>query len=284
MARTGEVAAAVRRETRGVRRQEADMAAIETTAGEQGRLWSARAREWAEMQEPRQAEMYPPMLDAAGVGAGTRLLDVGCGSGVAAAIAHERGAQVTGIDAAPAAIEFARRRVPDGNFRVGEIEALPYEDGAFDVVTGFNAFQYAADVAGALREARRVGALVGIMTWGAPERCDAAGVLKALGALMPPPPPGAVGPFALSAPGALEELVERAGLEPRTAGTVRTMWEYPADDTIRRGFLAGGPAVKVVEVVGEPRAMATVLEALAPFRSAGGGYALHNEWRYVIAA
>jgi SAM-dependent methyltransferase len=284
MARTGEVAAPGRRETRAVPDpEEAEMAAIETTAGEQGRLWSARARDWAEIQEPAQSAMYSPMLEAAGVRPGTRLLDVGCGSGVAAALAHERGARVWGLDAAPAAIEFARRRVPDGDFRVGEIEALPYDDGAFDVVTGFNAFQYAADPVGALREARRVGAVVGIMTWGAPEHCEAAVLLKALGSLMPPPPPGAAGPFALSAPGALEELVERAGLVPRSAGTVRTTWEYPDDQTMQRALLAGGPAVKVAEVVGEERAMAVTLEAIAPFRRAGGGYDIENEWRYVIA-
>jgi 2-polyprenyl-3-methyl-5-hydroxy-6-metoxy-1,4-benzoquinol methylase len=66
----------------------------------QGELWGARARDWAEAQEPAQSGLYPPVFDAAGVGEGTSLLDVGCGSGVAAAIAHDRGAKVSGIDAA----------------------------------------------------------------------------------------------------------------------------------------------------------------------------------------
>jgi 2-polyprenyl-3-methyl-5-hydroxy-6-metoxy-1,4-benzoquinol methylase len=104
----------------------------------QGELWGARAGDWAEVQEPAQSELYPPILDAAGVGAGTMLLDVGCGSGVAAGTARRRGAVVSGIDAALPLVELARARVTGSEFRVGELEALPYEDGSFDVVTGFN--------------------------------------------------------------------------------------------------------------------------------------------------
>jgi ubiquinone/menaquinone biosynthesis C-methylase UbiE len=135
----------------------------------QGELWGARARDWAEVQEPAQQELYPPIFDAAAVGDGTALLDVGCGSGVAAAIAHALGAKVSGIDAAVQLIAIARERVPAGDFRVGELEALPYDDDSFDVVTGFNALQYAADPVHALQEARRVarpGGTVAILTWG----------------------------------------------------------------------------------------------------------------------
>jgi SAM-dependent methyltransferase len=220
------------------------------------------------------------------VGAGTRLLDVGCGSGVGAEVARGRGACVSGIDAAAPAIEHARARVPDGDFRVGEMEALPYDDGAFDAVTGFNAFQYAADPLHALGEARRVtrpGGAIAIVTWGRPEECEAAGFMKALGALLPPPPPGAPGPFALSGPGALEELAGRAGLTPAYSGTVQTCWEYADEDTALRGFLAGGPAVKAIAAAGEERVAAAVLGAIAPFRTASGGYAIENAWRYLVA-
>jgi SAM-dependent methyltransferase len=260
------------------------MATKESTAGVQGRLWSARARDWAEIQEPAQSELYPPVFDAAGVGPGTRLLDVGCGSGVAAAIARERGAQVSGLDAAGPAIEFARARVPDGDFRVGDLEELPYEDGAFDVVTGFNAFQYAADPVHALAEARRVcTGVVAIVTWGAPEECEATAYVKALGSLLPPPPPGAPGPFALSTPGALEELARGAGLEPRAAATIRTAWDFPDADLGLRGMLSAGPAVKAIEHAGEQAVAEAVCAAAAPYRTAAGGYHVENAWRYVIA-
>src|SRR5436305_5394631 len=114
------------------------MAMTQTSRGSgalQGELWSARADDWADAQEPAQREMYPPVLDAAGVGEGTRLLDVGCGSGVAAELATALGAKVSGIDAAYGQVERARARVPSADFRVGEMEVLPYESDSFDVVT-----------------------------------------------------------------------------------------------------------------------------------------------------
>jgi hypothetical protein len=164
------------------------------------------------------------------------------------------------------------------------MEALPYPDAAFDVVTSFNAFQYAADPVNAVREARRVTrrAVVAV-TWGAAERCEAAAFLRALGALMPPPPPGAPGPFALSAPGALERLLEQAGLQAGDHGTVTTVWRFADEATMLRGLLAGGPAVRAIEHAGEERVAAATLEALAPYRTAAGGYAIENEWRYLIA-
>jgi ubiquinone/menaquinone biosynthesis C-methylase UbiE len=84
----------------------------------------------------------------------TRLLDVGCGAGRFLQLAVERGASVAGIDATEPFIELARERVPDADLLVGEMEELPYPDEFFDVVTGFNAFQFAADPANALRERR----------------------------------------------------------------------------------------------------------------------------------
>jgi ubiquinone/menaquinone biosynthesis C-methylase UbiE len=82
--------------------------------------------------------------------------DVGCGSGIAALMASQRGARVWGLDAAEKLIEIARARVPSGDFRVGEMEKLPFLDGMFDLVTGFAAFNYAARPLAALAEARRI--------------------------------------------------------------------------------------------------------------------------------
>jgi cyclopropane fatty-acyl-phospholipid synthase-like methyltransferase len=83
------------------------------TAEVQGRLWSVNATSWAELHEPYMDPAYSAALDALGVGAGTRLLDVGCGAGRALRLAADRGAEVTGLDAAPGMLEHARRRVAD---------------------------------------------------------------------------------------------------------------------------------------------------------------------------
>ena len=122
----------------------------------QGELWGRLPQGWTEIQEPLHRPLWAAMLDAAQVGRGTRMLDVGCGGGGSSRLAAERGAQVYGLDAAEGLLEFARKQVPEGNFRSGDIEDLPYEDDRFDVVFAANSVQYAADRVAALRELGRV--------------------------------------------------------------------------------------------------------------------------------
>src|ERR1700694_788506 len=98
------------------------------SASVQGMLWGWAARDWAELQEPTALPLWHALLDAAAVGSSTRLLDAGCGAGGASALAAGRGAQVNGRDAAEPLIAIARERVPDGDFRVGDLAALPYRD------------------------------------------------------------------------------------------------------------------------------------------------------------
>jgi ubiquinone/menaquinone biosynthesis C-methylase UbiE len=116
-------------------------------------------------------------------------------------MAAKLGARVSGLDATEPLLAIARERVPDGDFRAGDMEELPYSNHTFDVVTGFNSFQFAANPVKALQEARRVariGAPVAIAVWGKREDTEGFALLAALGSLLPPPPPGAPGPFALS--------------------------------------------------------------------------------------
>src|SRR5438128_8161160 len=138
----------------------------------QGQLWGRAAHAWAELQEPTALPLWEAMLDAATVGPDTRLLDAGCGAGGASVLAAGRGAQVNGLDAAEALLAIARARVPDGDFRLGDLEALPYADGTFDAILAADVLQYVADPVAALRELRRVcapGGRVVPAIWGAPE-------------------------------------------------------------------------------------------------------------------
>jgi SAM-dependent methyltransferase len=252
----------------------------------QSQLWSARAKDWAEVQERTVLPLYQEALTKTGIGQGTNLLDVGCGSGMFCSLAGELRSNVSGLDAAPALIDIAKNKIPHGDFRVGDMESLPYGEAAFDVVTGFNSFQYAANPVNALREARRVAArdaLLVLAVWGRPRHCEAAAYLSALAKLLPPPPPGAPGPFALSEDAALRQLVSEAGMMPIEVNDVNCPWVYRDAETALRGLLSAGPAVKAIQTSGEDRVREAVLTALEPFKSKSGGYRLENEFRYVVA-
>src|SRR5262249_16793075 len=207
------------------------------------------------------------------------ILDSGCGPGLGIQVFSRRIDRVGGVDATAPFIDIARQRTPSGDFRVAEMESLPYDDGAFDAVTGFNAFQYAASPVNALREARRVlraGGIIVIAVWGLPESCEAAGHLKALGSLMPPPPPGAPGPFALSDETKLKALVSEAGLTPGAIVDVACPWVYPDIETALRGMLSAGPAERAIRASSFERAREAVAVAIKSYRTEAGDYRLNN--------
>jgi SAM-dependent methyltransferase len=252
----------------------------------QGRLWGAAAEDWAEFNEPCGTPIYEAAFDAMGVTTGTRLLDVGCGAGTALQLAHKRGSSVAGLDASAQLLEVARQRLGDADLRQGEAEELPFADDSFDAVTAFNSVQYAAHPVRALQEIRRVaaaGAPVAVATWGDPERCELSALIAALGALLPPPPPGAVGPHALSSPGALEALVETARLSAERAIEVPVSFVYADLATGVRASLSSGPARAAIEHAGADRVREAVSAVLEPFVQDDGAVRLDNVFRLVIA-
>ncbi len=252
----------------------------------QGRLWGAAAVDWSDLVEPLSTPLYEAVLDAVGAGAGTRHLDAGCGAGLALAIADARGADVIGLDASSALLDVARRRVPTGDIQQGDLEELPFDADSFDAVTAFNSVQYAADTVAAVRELARVataGAPVAVVTWGDPARCETRTVLAAVGALLPPPPPGAGGPFALSEPGRLEELVVAAGLRPKHAEELPVPFVFDDVDTATRGHLSSGPAQRAIQVAGRPAVEAAIREALEPSIQPDGSSRHANAFRFVVA-
>lgn len=265
------------------------MSSLTASAGSaaiQATLWGRAARDWAEYTEPLGRTLFEAAFDELGIGPGVSLLDVGCGAGLAAALAAARGARVSGLDATPEMLAIARERVPDGEFRHGDMESLTFPDDMFDIVTGFNSFQYAANPRNALGEARRVcrpGGSIVIATWGRPEHCDSESVITTLGSFLPPPPPGTPGPFALSTDGALASLARDAGLEPLHERFVTCQWEFPDLETVLRSTLAAGPATRAIEAVGIDRTRAALTEAHQPFRLGDGSYRMSNEFIYLIA-
>ncbi len=128
--------------------------------------WSARAATYDALMARATALAIEPLLDAASVGPGVRVLEVGCGLGALAAAAAARGAQVTGIDLAEGMLAEARRRHPGIEFVRADAERLPFGDGAFDVALGAFVVNHLPDPEAAAAELRRVASRVALAMWG----------------------------------------------------------------------------------------------------------------------
>jgi SAM-dependent methyltransferase len=197
------------------------------SAGRWGPLSGARPTDWA-LSEDQQLPTYEAALERTGLEAGWRVLDVGCGGGSFLRLVAERGDAPCGVDAAESLIALARTRLPDADLRVGEMQDLPWEDGSFDLVTGFNSFFFADDMVAALREAGRLakpGAAVVVQVWGAHERCQLEAMKQVVRPFLPPRPPDAPPDADLSEPGLLRTLAEQAGLTAESEFT--TSWGLP---------------------------------------------------------
>jgi ubiquinone/menaquinone biosynthesis C-methylase UbiE len=113
------------------------------------------------------------LLDSLTLGEGTRLLDIGTGSGGAVAIpAAWRGAEVVGADITDAWFDAARRRAAEAGVEVqwvvGDAVELPFEDASFDIVTSTFGHMFAPDQAAAASELARVckpGGTIGLCCW-----------------------------------------------------------------------------------------------------------------------
>jgi SAM-dependent methyltransferase len=255
------------------------------SAGVQGRLWSGAARDWADHQEPMMLPCYAVVFRAIGLRPDMHLLDAGCGSGLAMELATKQGARPTGLDAAVGMLAIAWERLPHADIRHGELEQLPFDRGTFDAVTAFDSLAYTDHPVTALRELCRVarpGAPVAILTWAEPERCGIRAALDAVAALLPPPAPGAPGPFTLGEPGALEALAAAVGLAVEAVGEVPVTFGYGSLDAAVRAQLAGGPAQRAVAYVGRQATAEAVAVALAGYARPDGGYRLANVFRYLV--
>ncbi len=251
-----------------------------------GELWGQRARDWAKYQEASIAPVFDAVLDQAGVGEGTRYLDIGCGAGLAAAKASALGAAVTGIDASFEMIRIARSRLPASSFHVGDLEALPFPDNGFDLITSFNAIQYAGDVPRALSEAKRVLAPEGILaiaTWGNPDGMDAAKVVTSLKPLLPPPPRDAPGPFALSDDTVLRTFVREGGLEAYAVFDVDSPWSYPNAEAAIAGLASSGVAAKAISLAGEAAVNRIHEAAIRPYQKPDGRIEFGATFKVVLA-
>jgi SAM-dependent methyltransferase len=143
-----------------------------------------------------------PLLDAAQVGARTRVLDVCCGPGLVASAAAARGAITAGVDFSAAMLAIARTAQPRIEFSQGDAEALPYPDGSFDAVVANFGVHHVPHPTAALAEMHRVlarGGRAAFTVWPRPDRnvpwqllFDAIQAHGAIKAAKAPPPSGSI--------------------------------------------------------------------------------------------
>jgi SAM-dependent methyltransferase len=181
--------------------------------------WDERAAAYERIFAAVSAHNVAPLLDAAAVRAGSRVLDAGCGPGELAAGAAARGASVIGTDLSPGMIALARRRHPELEFQQADAERLPFSDGTFDAVVANLLIPHLPRPEAGVEELTRVlkpGGRLAMSMWDRPERSRLVGVIwEAIAEVGAPPPAGippGPPPFRYADEDELARLFASAGL------------------------------------------------------------------------
>jgi SAM-dependent methyltransferase len=254
-----------------------------------GPLFGAHAQDWAETWESPTgwgSPVYRHVLDRALIGSGTTVLDCGCGAGRFTRMAADRGGRVAGIDAAEQLIAIAAERTPEGDFRTGDLEALPWPEDSFDVVTGFSSFQFADGKVRALAEAARVSRhLVAVVI---PTRVPESGIAMVFSPLFPLFPSDALatmkdsGMFALSEPDKLDALLSVTGLAVQDDDEIECPVIFHDTKDAVRAFIAAGPMQLAITESSERVIAEAVQTALTPFTEPDGRVTLPAWYRAVL--
>jgi SAM-dependent methyltransferase len=171
--------------------------AFEELKAKQSAMWGAAPFERVAEEI---ADIHDDLVAGVDPQPGESVLDVACGTGGVAERMARRGADVTGVDFAPALVETARQRADafglSIRYELGDAEALPAEDASFDVVVSAFGHMFAPDQRAAATELARVcrpGGRLGLACW-KPEG-GVADLFRLVAAFQPPPPPGLPSPL-----------------------------------------------------------------------------------------
>lgn len=191
-------------------------------------------------------QLVEPLLDAASVGPGTRMLDLATGPGYVAARGAERGAAVVGVDVAGAMVSLARRQHPGLDFRQADAHELPFEDESFDAAVGNFLILHLGRPERAMAGFVRVlgpGGRLALTAWDLPERARFLGVfLDAVAeAGAKPPEDLPTGPdfFRFSADEEFDALMREHGLQDRAVRTIAFTHRVATADELWDGLLGG---------------------------------------------
>lgn len=260
----------------------------------------ARARDWSEIQERMLVPLYEAVYERLEVGPGTRLLGLGCGSGLALLMAASRGATVTGVErfspsAWPSpASDCCRPPGPHARVRTpGSSTAPPgtrpaAEAPAYTLVTAFEPIGCLAgdseglgDMLDAATPLAARGTPVVLAGWGPPERCATSSVLR-VATRLADPLRGTGSPRPVLRDD-LEEVAHRAGLRPDGSGRVACPFGYADVESAVRGLLSTGLFDAAIVATDQAQVDKELAEALHPYRRPDGTVWMPNVFRYLIA-
>ncbi|MGH3288118.1 MAG: class I SAM-dependent methyltransferase [Streptosporangiaceae bacterium] len=214
--------------------------------------WGRKAVDFATLSEPGNCREYVTMHHRLGVDTGDRLLDVACGSGLAIELARLRGASCAGIDASARLVAVARDRSPDADIQVGDMNALPWDQASFDIVTSFRGIW--GTTPGAVAEIHRVlrpGGRVGITVWGHLKVSPGAWALAPFRLAATEKVDNQAMMVSLGRPGAGEQLLASHGFLDVQRLEVPFAWEFADPDLYARALVSTGPAYEAIQNVGE---------------------------------
>ena len=206
--------------------------------------WQRVAADYGDTFAAATRGFVEPLLDAAQVGARTRVLDVCCGPGLVAGAAAARGASTAGVDFSSAMLAIARAGQPRIEFSQGDAEALPYAEGSFDAVVANFGVHHVPHPTAALAEMHRVlapGGRAAFTVWPRPDTnvpwqllFDAIRAHGATNAAKGPPPSGSI-----NSEETCRAALGEAGFHDTEALLVQRAWRLPSVREILAAFRNG---------------------------------------------
>jgi ubiquinone/menaquinone biosynthesis C-methylase UbiE len=228
------------------------------------------------------------LVEFIGITPDQNVLDVGCGTGIIARTAADRGATVTGLDLNEAMLTVARRLRPELTWLQGDAAALPFPAAGFDVTLCQSALMFVADPTAALREMARVtvaDGTIGVQIWASPDRQR--GFRPLSDAVARHAGPDSVDLVATYFRlGDLEEFTRRcadAGLAVTAVETTDVTLHAPSVDAYLTTEVESTPLAERIDDRTYERLRADARTGLAPFCDASGALALPFEIHLVRA-